>query len=166
MRSSSPRSSSPITVDALRHVEILTGLTDEQLARVAAICHEKAYNAGEVIVHENEPSGEIYIIHQGNAQVSVAGTKITAETLAAPGPKALISLGQGQVFGEMALIDMGPRSATVECTSDGTELYVIRRDDFVRLCEQDTDIGYRVMRNLAADLSFKLRHRNLSWKSS
>ena len=34
----------------------------------------------------------------------------------------------------------------------------------VALCEQDTDIGYKVMRNLAADMSFKLRHRNLSWK--
>jgi hypothetical protein len=41
---------------------------------------------------------------------------------------------------------------------------VIRRDDFIQLCEQDTDIGYKVMRNLAADMSFKLRHRNLSWK--
>ena len=65
----------------------------------------------------------------------------------------------------MSLIDMGPRSATVRCTSDGSQLYVIRRDDFVALCEEDSDIGYKVMRNLAAELSFKLRHRNLSWGS-
>jgi CRP-like cAMP-binding protein len=65
----------------------------------------------------------------------------------------------------MSLIDSGLRSATVRCTSDGSELYVIRRDDFVELCEQDTDIGYIVMRNLAAELSFKLRHRNLAWSS-
>jgi SulP family sulfate permease len=155
-----------VTIDSLKHVEILSGLTDEQLARVAAICQEKTYHTGDIIVRENDPSREIYIIHKGNAQVSVAEAKITAEALAASGPRAIISLGQGQIFGEMALIDMGPRSATVQCTSDQTKLYVIRRDDFIQLCEQDTDIGYKVMLNLAADLSFKLRHRNLSWKSS
>jgi CRP-like cAMP-binding protein len=153
-----------ITIDSLKRVEILIGLTDEQLSRVATICQKKMYDAGDVIVREREPSSEIYIIHSGSAEVDLSGSRITAETLAAPGPQAIISLGQGQIFGEMALIDMGLRSATVRCTSDGTELYVIRRDDFIQLCEQDTDIGYKVMRNLAADMSFKLRHRNLSWK--
>ncbi len=153
-----------ITVDSLKRVEILYGLSAEQLASIASICENKVYNAGDIIVREFEPSDEIYIIHQGNAQVSIGSAAVTAETLSAPGPTSLITLGQGQIFGEMALIDMGPRSATVECTSNGTELYVIRRDEFIALCEKDTDIGYKVMRNLAADLSFKLRHRNLSWK--
>jgi CRP-like cAMP-binding protein len=154
-----------VTIDSLRRVEILTGLTDEQLARIADICKEKVYDAGDIIVREREPSNEIYIIDSGSTEVQLSGSHITAETLVAPGPQAIISLGQGQIFGEMALIDMGLRSATVCCTVDGTRVYVISRDDFVRLCEQDTDIGYLVMRNLAADLSFKLRHRNLSWSS-
>ena len=154
-----------VTIDSLKRVEILIGLTDAQLARVAAICQEKVYDAGEIIVREREPSTEVYIIHSGSPEVQLSGMRVTAETLAAPGPQAIISLGQGQVFGEVALIDMGPRSATVCCNVDGTRVYVIRRDDFVQLCEQDTDIGYKVMRNLAADLSFKLRHSNLSWDS-
>jgi len=154
-----------ISIESLKNVEMLIGLSDEQLERVAAICEKKVYNAGDVIVRENDTSGDIYIIHKGSAEVILSGGQITAETLVAPGPRSIISLGQGQVFGEVALIDMGPRSATVRCTSDGTELYVIHRDDFIRLCEEDTDIGYKVMRNLAADLSFKLRHRNLSWKA-
>lgn len=154
-----------VTIDSLKRVEILIGLTDAQLARVAAICQEKVYNAGETIVREREPSTEIYIIHSGSTEVQLSGTRVTAETLAAPGPQAIISLGQGQVFGEMALIDRGPRSATVCCKVDGTQVYVLRRDDFIQLCEQDTDIGYKVMHNLAADLSFKLRHSNLSWDS-
>jgi CRP-like cAMP-binding protein len=153
-----------ITVDSLKRVEILIGLTDEQLARVAAICQKKVYNAGDVIVREREPSSEIYVIHSGTAEVDLSGGRITAETLAASGPQSIINLGQGQIFGEMALIDLGLRSATVRCTKDGTELYVLRRDEFMQLCEQDSDIGYKVMRNLAADMSFKLRHRNLSWK--
>ncbi|MBN1580721.1 MAG: cyclic nucleotide-binding domain-containing protein [Anaerolineae bacterium] len=153
-----------ITVSALKRVEILSDLSDAQLTRVAQICKIETFKSGDIIVREFEPSDEIYIINKGSAQVQIGASQVTAETLAAPGPMAAIAIGQGQIFGEMSLIDMGPRSATVQCTSDGTEMYVIRRDEFVSLCEQDTDIGYRVMRNLAADLSFKLRHRNLSWK--
>lgn len=154
-----------ISIDSLKRVEILVGLTDEQLARVGTICRTKVFNAGDTIVREREPSSEVYVINTGAAEVNLAGSRITAETLAALGPQATISLGRGQVFGEMALIDMGPRSATVRCTQDGTELYVIGRDEFIQLCEADTDIGYIVMRNLAAELSIKLRHRNLTWGS-
>ena len=154
-----------VTVESLKRVEILIGLTEEQLARVLQICQTRVYQNQDIIVREREPSDEIYVINRGSAEVILSGGRVTAEALAAPGPDAIISLGQGQIFGEMALIDMGPRSATVRCTSDGSELYVIRREDFVQLCEQDTDIGYKVMRNLSAELSFKLRHRNLSWRS-
>jgi CRP-like cAMP-binding protein len=120
------------------------------------------FDAQDIIVREGDPSDDIYVIHTGSVEILLGEDTITAETLSAAGPQAILSLGQGQVFGEMALIDMGPRSATVRCTADGSELYVIRRDDFIRLCNQDTGIGYKVMHNLAADLSFKLRHRNLS----
>jgi CRP-like cAMP-binding protein len=81
-----------------------------------------------------------------------------------PGPPQLTSLarlGQGQIFGEMALVDRGARSATVHCVEDGTVLYVIPRQAFWALCDGNHHIGYVVMRNIAADLSFKLRHRNL-----
>ena len=153
-----------VTIDSLRRVEVLAGLTDVQLAQVAAICHVETYDAQDIIVREGDPSDDIYVIHSGSVEIVLAGGQVTAETLTAPGPQAIVSLGQGQVFGEMALIDMGPRSATVRCTANASQLYVLHRDDFIQLCEKDTDIGYKVMRNLAADLSFKLRHRNLSWQ--
>ena len=153
-----------IPIDSLRRVEILSGLTDEQLARVASICRVVTYRDQDHIVHEGDPSDDMYVIHQGSVEIVLSKTRDTAEALSAAGPQAIVALGQGQVFGEMALIDRGPRSATVRCTTDDAQLYQIRRDDFERLCEQDTGIGYKVMRNIAADLSFKLRHSNLSWK--
>jgi CRP-like cAMP-binding protein len=151
-----------VTLESLRRVEILAGLTDQELTRVTAICRKVTFDAQDVIVREGDPSDDIYVILRGSVEIVLGESSVTSESLAAPGPQAIVSLGQGQVFGEMALIDKGPRSATVRCTADGSELYVIRRDDFAQLCDQDTDIGYKVMGNLAADLSFKLRHRNLS----
>jgi CRP-like cAMP-binding protein len=122
------------------------------------------FHSQESIVQEGDPSSDLYVIHRGSVEIVLAQNRATTESPSSSGPRAIVSLGQGQVFGEMALIDQGPRSATVRCTTDGARLYQIRRDDFAQLCEQDTDIGYKVMRNIAADLSFKLRHSNLSWK--
>jgi CRP-like cAMP-binding protein len=72
----------------------------------------------------------------------------------------LVTLGKGQSFGEMGLVDRGARSATVRAASD-TDVYVINCDKFLELCHADTRLGFLVMRNIAADLSFKLRYRNL-----
>jgi CRP-like cAMP-binding protein len=153
-----------IPIDSLRRVEILSGLTDEQLARVASICQVVTLQTKEDVVREGDPSNDMYVIHRGSVEIVLSKNRVTPEMLSVPGPQTIVSLGQGQVFGEMALIDHGPRSATVRCTADDALLYRIQSNDFERLCEQDTDIGYKVMRNIAADLSFKLRHSNLSWK--
>ena len=153
-----------IATDALKRVDIMNGLTEEQLAQIAAVCREREFQAGEVIVRQREPTDELYIIESGSAEVDLSGSWTCLGALAPEGPQALISLGQGQVFGEMALVDTGLRSATVRCSANGTRVLMISRHDLIGLCERNTDIGYRVMRNLAADISFKLRHRNLSWR--
>jgi len=153
-----------VTADALKRVEIMTGLTDEQLAQVAAVCREEVFDAGDVILRERESTGELYIIDSGSAEVDLSGNGGPTGPRFPTGPQSLVSLGQGQVFGEMALVDRGLRSATVRCSSDRTRIFVISRHELIHLCEHNADIGYRVMRNLAADISFKLRHRNLSWR--
>ena len=61
----------------------------------------------------------------------------------------------------MALLDQGARSASVIAIEDGTTVYGISSQDFMNLCKTDTAIGYVMMRNMALDLSFKLRHKNL-----
>jgi CRP-like cAMP-binding protein len=66
----------------------------------------------------------------------------------------------------MALLDQGVRSASVVAIEEETELYAISADAFVNLCQQDTAIGYIMMRNMALDLSFKLRHKNLDPSAS
>lgn len=144
----------------LQHSELFSGLASEQVEQIAALGQEVVYSAGDIIIREGDPSDEIYVICSGMVEVEVSRGTIPD----VPGPPQLTSLarlGQGQIFGEMALVDRGARSATVHCVEDGTVLYVIPRQAFWALCDGNHHIGYVVMRNIAADLSFKLRHRNL-----
>ncbi|MCR4407590.1 MAG: cyclic nucleotide-binding domain-containing protein [Anaerolineae bacterium] len=153
-----------VSIEFLKKIALLNGLTDDEITRIAQICRERVVNRDDVIVEENAPSDAMYIIHEGMVEVLLEPGKVTPEALAAPAPTPLLALGRGQVFGEMGLVDSGARSATVRCAADNTRLFAIGRDDFLHLCEEDTRIGYVVMRNIARDLSFKLRVRNLAWK--
>ena len=146
-----------VSIDLLKQVSIFSGLSDEQLARIAGLCREETHDRDDVIVREKEPSTDLYVIQEGSAQVLLG-------TSSMPGPTPIVHLGKGQIFGEVALVDRGLRSASVNAASDGTKLYAISRDEFVQLCDEDTHIGYIVMGNIAADLSFKLRHYNLAWR--
>jgi CRP-like cAMP-binding protein len=146
-----------VSIDLLKRVSIFSGLSDEQLMRIANLCREVTHSKGDTIVREKEPSSDLYIIREGTVEVALG-------TPSMPGPTPIIHLGKGQIFGEVALVDRGLRSATVNAVTDNTVLYAIRRDDFIKLCDEDTYIGYIVMGNVAADLSFKLRHYNLAWR--
>ncbi len=140
----------------LQHIELFAGLTPEQVEQISALGREERYNAGDTIISEGAPSHEMYIICEGAVEVEVGRSPA-----AGGDASSIVRLGQGQVFGEMSLLDSGARSATVRCATDGTILFVIPHGDFWNLCNNDHHIGFVVMRNLATDLSFKLRHRNL-----
>jgi len=150
--------------DALRRSELFSGFSDEQLARVAALGQDLAFRRGELVVQEGDPGERIFIVRGGMVEVQVS--REGASGLAgAPLAQRIVTLGPGQAFGEMAILDRGPRSATVRCVEDDTRLYAMPGQALVDLCKEDPSIGYLLMRNLALDLSFKLRHRNLRLRS-
>jgi CRP-like cAMP-binding protein len=140
----------------LSKVELFEGLTEAELADVARICKQREYRAGQVITNQGEAGGELFVIADGFVEVLVSPS---SQNLA---PRTVVHLGRGQLFGEMALVDYGPRSATVKSIADHTMIQTIDRDDFNRLCDANHHLGFIVMRNMAADLSFKLRHYHLT----
>jgi len=147
--------------ECLRQSELFSGLTPEQVEQIVALGKEVVYNTGGVIIRAGDLSDAVmYVICSGMVEVDVSQDAIS-DAPRSPRVSYLVRLGQGQVFGEMALVDRGVRSATVLCVEDGTVLYAIPHQAFLALCDSDCDIGYVVMRNIAADLSFKLRLRNL-----
>ncbi len=144
--------------DFLARVDMFNGLSDEELASVAALCTEAAYKAGQTILSVKGVSDKVYLIRKGTVQI-IANLE-SEEEEAEPEESVLVTLGEGQSFGEMGLVDRGARSATVRAASDA-EVYVMNCDKLLALCKRDTQVGFLVMRNIAADLSFKLRFRNL-----
>jgi CRP/FNR family cyclic AMP-dependent transcriptional regulator len=144
--------------DFLKTLDMFNGLSDEELSSVAALCSEASYKLGDIILNINDPTENFYLIRSGTVQI------ITDPDILETKPElvdaVMVNLGQGQSFGEMGLVDRGARSATVRAGSD-TEVYFINCDRFQELCYEDTHLGFLVMRNIAADLSFKLRYRNL-----
>ncbi len=138
--------------EILRGVMLFSSLTDEELEQVSAICSERSLRRGDVLAEQGTPGEELFIVTEGFMEVSISSGDES---------HTVVNLGQGQIIGEMSLVDQGPRSATVRAISDPAVVQVIRRDAFEALCEQNTRIGYIVLKDIAADMSFKLRHRNL-----
>lgn len=138
----------------LLNIELFNGLTEGELEQVAAICQQRALSKGEVLAVQGEISSELFIITAGLVEILVNDKHKPPHT------RVVANLGTGQIIGEMGLGDQGPRSATIRAIAQPTEVQVIQYSDFLELCENNTHLGYIVMRNLAANISFKLRRTN------
>jgi CRP/FNR family cyclic AMP-dependent transcriptional regulator len=139
-------------VKVLQQVELFRGLSLEQLEQVGKIAQEEQFTLSDVICRQGDKADKLYIISSGQVEISVSHQNGHGEPV--------VYLGAGQVVGEMTLVDSGRRSASVIAVEEGTVVYSIPNETFSRLCETDTAIGYLIMRNIAQDMSFKLRHHD------
>jgi CRP/FNR family transcriptional regulator, cyclic AMP receptor protein len=136
----------------LETVEIFMDLSPSQLTKIYDICTEIHCTKGTNIVKENTLSTEIYVILDGEVELLVEQRNEGEST-----EKRVGTFGRGQSFGEIALVDQGLRSATVRCLSETCRLLEISRKDLLALLKENSEIGYQVMYNLAADLCLKFR---------
>lgn len=136
----------------IKMAELFRGLDDEQVQYIADLCHEQNLVNGTTIFEQGDAGDNLYIVGRGQVEVSIRDADGTS--------RPAVYLGEGQVFGEMALIDDAPRSASVIGAEDPTLLYSMSSKEFIALCQSNTEIGFIMMRNIAQDLSFKLRHRD------
>ncbi len=124
----------------LTEVPLFAGLKGKQIKSVAsAFARERSYDSGEVIEKEGGSAVAFYLVTNGSVEVR-------------KGEKLVSKLGRGQFFGEMALIDKQPRSATVVAAQSGTKCLVMPVWNFRATVESDPKVAMGVMKELARRL--------------
>jgi len=146
-----------IEATSLMQVDIFEGLAAEQLDRIIAIGREKRYRQNQVVFRENTLGDCMYIVLDGEIEIQVDPSILGEDGADDVSPISITLIRRGQNFGEVALVDEGVRSASAICHSRTAHLLSIPREAFLRLCQEDLAMGYRVMFHIAADLSGRIR---------
>ncbi|HZS37564.1 MAG TPA: cyclic nucleotide-binding domain-containing protein [Polyangia bacterium] len=135
--------------EVLAQVPIFGGLPDSAMDRLLDLMKRRAFAAGETICAEGERAGEMFVVHVGAVEVRKRARDGSRET-------CLAQLRAGDCFGEMALIDIQPRSASVIACAP-TELYVLSNMDLYALYQEDLASYTFFLQNLCRELSRRLR---------
>jgi CRP/FNR family transcriptional regulator, cyclic AMP receptor protein len=128
----------PMPSRQLANISLFARCTDEELAKIDSLLTEVKIDSGEVLCREGAEGAECFIIVEGDAKVTLRG-------------KQIATFGPGSVFGEMSLLDGGPRSATVTAESP-MRLYVLDRGSFFALLRDAPDVTEKILRALAERL--------------
>ena len=133
---------------AVHRLPAFEGLTGEDCAVVAALLVRRPYRAGEVVIKEGNQDRSLFMIAKGTASVKidVAGTR----------SKRLATFSPGTVFGEVALLDKQPRSASVTADEE-LVCYELSEDGFQSLTSRHPRIAIHLLMNIGAELSRRLR---------
>ena len=139
------RGSRNAKVELLRGVSLFSACSNRELTRIASLADEIAVPEGRVLIRQGEPGREFFVIVRGKARVSARGKK--AKTL-----------GPGAGMGELALLDQGPRSATVTAASD-MYLLVLDSRSFSSLIAEVPSVAGKIFRVMAERLRESERGR-------
>ena len=135
----------------IRNVPIFEQLSKKELAAVEKLVHTRTYESDESIFSEKDPGGGMYIVIDGNVSI-VKNHGGTHE-------KKLASLEDGDFFGEIALLDESPRTATAVSVGD-SKILGFYRTDLYELVERRPKLAIKIIVNLARVVSERLRHSN------
>lgn len=126
--------------DALSRVWLLEGLSEEELGRLSRLARTRVYKPREVIVRKGDAAEEVFVLLRGRAKVGAPG---------AQGADATMNLmGRGEVFGEIAILDGQPRSATVTALEE-CEIAVVDKPAFNSVLASSPSIAVKLLGVLA-----------------
>ncbi len=132
-----------LKLEILHAMPLFRFVSYQEIVRVLNITDVKPFKAGQTVVEEGDEGDELFIVLTGKVRVHAGGSFIT-------------HLGPGQHFGEMALVDKSPRSASVTAEQD-SRLLTIRRKDFFDLVRKDHDVAVKLLWSFLGVLAQRLR---------
>jgi CRP-like cAMP-binding protein len=125
-------------VEALKRAPLFEGLSRKELTEMAKVTEDMDFPSGKVICKQGEAGEEFFVIMEGEVQVTKNGKKVAIR-------------GGGEFFGEIAIIEHIPRTATVT-TVTPVRSFVLTRRNFQRLLDEQPGVERKVMRALAKRL--------------
>lgn len=125
-------------VELLGGIPLFAGCTANELARLGQLFDEGWRAAGTVLVREGRPGSEFFVIVEGRAEATLRG-------------QHLATLGPGDFFGEMSLLEVAPRAATVVAETD-LSLLVLEPRGFASLLAVAPTVGMKMMRSMSQRL--------------
>lgn len=140
-----------ISLKFLRIHSLFGGLSDSELKSVRSFLKRRCFARGATMIREGELGDKLYFIHKGAVEVV---KKISRKN--GSGSKKLAVLAEGDTFGEMELIDIQPRAATVRAIAD-TETFMLSNADLYRISKLNIKMFTIIIMNLAREISRRLR---------
>ena len=122
-------------LELLDRIPLFSGLTKRHLREIANLVKEVDHPAGKTIVREGKRAHALHVIVDGTAVITIGGREMRR-------------LGPGDYFGEIALFDSGPRTATVSATTPLRALAILR-SDFLGAVASDGELATRLLVHLA-----------------
>lgn len=140
--------STPNTLAMLQQVDIFQGVPVTALEELLATAETRGFERGETIFREREPGDAMYLVVEGAVELT--------QSINATKSHRLALLDHGQIFGELALFDRLPRSATAEAFVK-TTLLRFPAAAFDELLDTGSEMAPHLLRNLVRKLSLRLR---------
>ena len=137
--------------EELRKVGLFKNLGEAQIAKLCRIARVARYKRGEHLFRHGDPSDRIFIVLEGKVRIS--------RTIEGLGEEALAILDAGTYFGELSIVDDGPRSADA-VAHESCALLVIERTALEDVMLLDKALGYELLWNIARTLAARLRQTN------
>lgn len=138
----------PVSCERLREIGIFGGLTDDVLTRLAEKLKPIRVMPGDLLFKEGDPARELYVVIDGEVEVLKKSRRSRDVRVAILGPN--------DSFGEMSIIDVQPRSATVRALGP-SRLLKMTSEDLDQLYRNDLKSYALITLNIARDLSRRLR---------
>ncbi|MEX2274515.1 MAG: cyclic nucleotide-binding domain-containing protein [Actinomycetota bacterium] len=126
------------SAEAIARVPLFAGLSRRHLHQVADAADEVRFRPGATVVKEGDLGQTLFVIMEGQVKVTRGGRRLS-------------TMGPGEFFGEIALLDRGPRTATVVANTPLVAIRLFRRS-FLKLVEREPKIGEKVLATLAMRL--------------
>ena len=131
------------TTPLLRSIPLFTGLTDEDLDELGRALVPREFAAGDMVLNQGDTGSSMYIVEDGECNIHLPGD--------ASRRISLKDLARGEYFGELALFDEMPRSASVQCTTDAT-LLELDRDTLESFLGRRPQVALAILRTMSARL--------------